>query len=527
MTETIPGAGTATDSSGGSTRPLTGAEYLESLRDGREVYIYGERVEDVTTHPAFRNSARMMARLYDALHDPARNANLVVPTDTGNGGYTHPFFKTARTAADLRTGAEACAEWARLSYGWMGRSPDYKASFLATLGSGNAVYSDYAGNAERWYREAQEKVLYFNHAIVNPPVDRNKGMEAARDVYMHVEEETDAGLIVSGAKVVATNSALTHYNFIGNYGPLPIKTKEFAGIFIVPVEAPGLKLFCRPSYEFAAAVVGSPFDYPLSSRLDENDAIFVFDRVLVPWENVFCYDVERANSFVVGSGFILRAMLQGCVRLSVKFEFLIGLLLRGLEMTGAGEFRGVQSRIGELICYRNMLTSFTDSMVDNPTPWPDGTVLPNTDAAAAYRLLATIAYPRAKEIFQQDLGSALIYNNSNAVDWKNSEVSPYLERYLRGSGGHTGPERAKLMKLIWDAVGSEFGGRHELYERNYAGNHENLRLEALWGQMQTGQTDTYTAMVDRCLAEYDLDGWTSPDLINPDDVNLFSGRARG
>lgn len=521
MTETVP-ASSATGST--STRPLDGAQYLESLRDGREVYIYGERVEDVTAHPAFRNGARMMARLYDALHDG--NKTLVAPTDTGNGGYTHPFFKTAYTPADLRAGAEACREWAQISYGWMGRSPDYKASFLATLGSNNAVYSDFADNARRWYREAQEKVLYFNHAIVNPPVDRNQGMDAARDVYMHVEEETDGGLIVSGAKVVATNSALTHWNFIGNYGPLPIKSKEFAAIFIVPVGTPGLKLFCRPSYEFAAAAVGSPFDYPLSSRLDENDAIFVFDRVFVPWENVFCYDVDQANNFVVGSGFIFRALLHGCVRLAVKFEFLIGLLMRGLEMTGAGDFRGVQSRVGELICYRNMFTSFVDSMVDNPTPWPDGTVIPNIDAASAYRLMATVAYPRAKEIFQQDLGSALIYNNSNAVDWKNPDIKPYLDRYLRGSGGKTGVERAKLMKLIWDAIGSEFGGRHELYERNYAGNHENIRLEALWGQMQTGQTDAYKALVDRCLGEYDLDGWTARDLVNPSDVNLFAAANR-
>ena len=102
---------------------------------------------------------------------------------------------------------------------------------------------------------------------------------------MHVERETDAGLIVSGAKVVATGSALTHYNFIAHYGPLPIKSKEFALIFIVPMDAPGVKLIARPSYEMAAEVMGSPFDYPLSSRLDENDSVMVFDQVLIPWEN--------------------------------------------------------------------------------------------------------------------------------------------------------------------------------------------------------------------------------------------------
>jgi hypothetical protein len=113
--------------------PMTGAEYLESLRDDREVYIYGERVKDVTTHPAFRNTARMTARLYDALHDDKRKRKLLLPTDTGNSGFTHAFFKAPKTTEDLVAGRDAIAEWARLTYGWLGRAPDYKAAFLATL----------------------------------------------------------------------------------------------------------------------------------------------------------------------------------------------------------------------------------------------------------------------------------------------------------------------------------------------------------------------------------------------------------
>src|ERR671937_1265459 len=84
--------------------PFTGEEYMESLRDGREVYIYGERVKDVTTHPAFRNAVRMTARLYDALHHPERKDVLTARTDTGSGGYTHSFFRAARSAEDIRPG---------------------------------------------------------------------------------------------------------------------------------------------------------------------------------------------------------------------------------------------------------------------------------------------------------------------------------------------------------------------------------------------------------------------------------------
>src|SRR5213075_478477 len=136
--------------------------------------------------------------------------------------------------------------------------------FLATLGANADFYTPYDGNARRWYKKVQEEGSFVNHAIVNPPVDRDKPLDEVKDVYMHVEEETDAGLIVSGAKVVATTSSLTHYTFIANNGALPIKTKDFAFVCIVPTDAPGVKLFCRPSYEMMAAAMGSPFDYPLS-----------------------------------------------------------------------------------------------------------------------------------------------------------------------------------------------------------------------------------------------------------------------
>src|SRR5213075_1268902 len=110
-------------------RPFTGEEYLESLRDGREIWIYGERVKDVTTHPAFRNTARMLARLYDALHDPKRKDILTSPTDTGSGGFTHKFFRATKSAEELVAARDAIAEWARCTYGWIGRSADYKAAF--------------------------------------------------------------------------------------------------------------------------------------------------------------------------------------------------------------------------------------------------------------------------------------------------------------------------------------------------------------------------------------------------------------
>jgi len=502
------------------TKPYTSAEYLESLRDGREIWIYGERVKDVTTHPAFRNTVRMMGRLYDALHGD-RKSILCAETDTGSGGYTHRFFKADRNAEDLVAARDAIAEWARVTYGWMGRSPDYKAAFLSTLGANSDYYATFTENAKRWYKKVQEEVTFVNHAIVNPPVDRNKELSEVRDVYMHVEKETDGGLVVSGAKVVATTSTLTHYNFIANNGALPIKTKDFAFVCIVPTDAAGVKLFCRPSYEMTAAAVGSPFDYPLSSRLDENDSILVFDKVFVPWENVFAYaDVDKVNTFFPKSGFLPRFMFHGCVRLAVKLDFIAGLLLKGVDATGSKDFRGVQAQVGEVLAWRNMFWGLTDAMARTTTPWTPGHVLPNLDYGLAYRVAASTIYPRLKEIIENVLASALIYLPSHAVDFKVPEVRKYLDQFVRGSNDYSAVERVKLMKLMWDAIGTEFGGRHELYERNYFGNHESIRFETLFSAEHSGQTAKYKGFAEQCMAEYDLDGWTVPDLVSSDDINI-------
>ncbi|NHB93657.1 4-hydroxyphenylacetate 3-hydroxylase N-terminal domain-containing protein [Photorhabdus cinerea] len=497
------------------TRPLNGKEYLEGLNDGREIWAYGERIHDITSHPAFQNPARAVAKLYDALHDPAYRDVLTTATDTGSCGVTHPFFRIPRSQQDLIADRDAIAAWARISYGWLGRSPDYKASFLTTLGANPEFYGDFADNAKTWYTRSQEKVLYWNHAIVNPPIDRHLPADEIGDVCIHVEKECDDGLIVSGAKVVATGSAITHYNFIGHYG-LPIKKREFALVFTLPMNSPGLKLICRPSYALAADKMGSPFDYPLSSRFDENDTIIVLDKVKVPWENIFIYgDIEKTSSFFSEAGFFHRALLHGVTRLAVKLDFLCGLIIKGVEATGTQDFRGVQTRIGEVLAWRNMFWAISDAMVKSPQPWHGDALLPRSEYGMAYRWFMTLGYPRIKEIIEQDLGSALIYVNSHASDFTNPELAPYLNKYVRGSNGYSAVERVKLMKLIWDSIGTEFAGRHELYERNYSGNHENIRIELLLTAQASGLVDQFKGFAEQCMSEYDLNGWIGDDFIWP------------
>ena len=141
--------------------------------------------------------------------------------------------------------------------------------------------------------------------------------------------------------------------------------------------------------------------------------------------------------------------------------------------------------------------------------------------------MSNMAYPRLKETIENVLASALIYLPSHAKDFQVPEIRKHLDQFVRGSNGYSAVERVKLMKLLWDAIGTEFGSRHELYEReSYFGNQDRIRLETLFAADQMGQSAKYKGFAEQCMAEYDLDGWTVPDLINPDDINIIMKKSR-
>lgn len=241
---------------------------------------------------------------------------------------------------------------------------------------------------------------------------------------------------------------------------------------------------------------------------------------MIPWENVLIYrDLEKVNSFFPVSGFLHRFTFHGLTRLAVKLDFIIGLLLKAIRAAGTDRFRGVQANVGEVIAWRHLFWAMTDAMALNPNPGPNGTVLPNLDYGLAYRVFGSIGWPRVKEIIENVVAGGLIVQTSSVEDFKNEELRPYLEKLYRGSNGVDAESKMKVIKLLWDAIGSEYGGRHELYERNYSGNHENVRLENLMNALNTGQAEEFEKFAEQCLSEYDLNGWTDPTWINPTDVS--------
>lgn len=487
--------------------PMNGEEYLESLRDGRNIFFDGERVKDVTSHPAFRNAARSVARLYDALHAPATR-EILTKVDR-YGILTHKFFAPAYTAQDLAEAAEAIAVWQRMSFGWMGRTPEYKAAFMATLGADPGYYAPFEETARQWYQEYASRVLFMNHVIVDPPVDRNRPPAEIKDVFVHVVRETDGGIIVSGAKQVATASALTHGTFVGlNSGSAarlqPGRDEDLALVFFVRMDNPRQYLISRASYELKAE---SPFDNPLSSRFDENDAFLILDNAFIPWEDVLIYrDVDKCKRFYADSGFFNRFNLQTTIRFRIKLEFMIGLLQKGLEANGTADFRGNQVLVGELVALRHALAAMIAAMIHDPEPSLGGSVVPRLEYAAAARVYTNLAWDRIRQIYERILGGAPIINVSSTRDFRNPELRPLLDRYLRGTG-LSAEERSKLYKLVWDAMYSEFAGRHGLYELNYAGNHEQKFLDPLFWAEQRGLMGDWKTLVEECLEQYDLEGW--------------------
>jgi aromatic ring hydroxylase len=493
---------------------LTGEEYLESLRDGREVWIDGERVDDVTEHPAFRNAARSVARLYDALHDPA-TAEMMTAEDR-HGITTHKFFMPSYKVEDLLASREAIAHWSKLSYGYMGRTPDYKASFMATLGADPDWYEPFGDSARHWYREYADKCLFLNHVLINPPIDRDKAVHEVEDVYVHVTEERDDGIIVSGAKMLATGSAITHATFVAQNSAVQLeegKAEDYALVFIAPMDTPGKKLISRASYEQGAR---SAWDNPLSGRFDENDAVVVFEDAFIPWENVLVYrDVKKATGFYAQSGFMPRYTLQSGTRLAVKLEFLVGLLARGLKANGTDGFRGVQAKLGELVGWRNLIWAITSALCHEPMEGPGGSLIPRIEYAVLIRLFGTMAFPAARDIYAENLGGAPLVVPSSVRDMTSDELRPVIDRFYRGSTGDA-HDRVKLFKLIWDAMGSEFGSRHEWYEINYSGNQEQMRLDMLRFSGGRGILESADELVERCMSEYDVDGWKDDAWFDPE-----------
>jgi len=452
----------------------SGADYIARLKEQPpEVWLGGERVKDVTTHPALRNSVHSLAALYDMQHDPILRETMTYRSPT-SGDQVGLSFITPETMQDLQRRRDMMAQWARATCGMMGRTPDFlNVSLMAMAAAGEYFAQNrlaFKDHIRRYYEYVREHDLTLTHTLLNMQRSRSPGptpLTDQTDIALSVVRETDAGIVVHGCRLLATLGPLSDEIAVypARSHHLPNEAAgRYSFAFAIPCSTPGLKLVCRESYDLGR----SRFDHPLGSRFEEMDAIAVFDQVLVPWERVFLLgDVELANEMSHATNQYLHSGHQVVTKNVAKAEFIVGLASLMVTTLGSSKLPQVQEKLAELIgclevqkaCLR---AAEADAAIDR---W--GIVSPALMPIMVARNLFISMYPRMVEIIQL-LGSSSLMALPTEADFA-SPIAADLERYLE-TDTRTARERAKLFHLAWDVACSAFGGRQALYERFFQGD---------------------------------------------------------
>jgi len=445
----------------------TGQEYRESLRDGRTVYVNGERIKDVTTSPPFHGIIDTLAGLYDLQHNPAQQALLTYPSPI-TGEPVSLSFLLAKTVEDVERRWRAEEFRAEATFGLMGRLPDFMNALVTDAAAAHAFLGQhetrFGQNVLRYYEQCRDHDWCLTHTLVDPQIDRSKGPaeQADPEAALHFVRETDRGIIVRGARMLSTLAPFSNELWVGPFYPRKRGEEPYALCFAVPMDTPGLKFICRESYDGGR----SAFDRPLSSRFDEEDALAVFDEVLVPWERVFINGDIEASNYILGRapGY---ALLQAVVRGTVKLRFMAGLACHIAEAIGRTTAPHVQAQLGELVANVELANGLVRASAQD-------VVTGHREGASLRALAATLwvfipqAHRQAAEIIRQLSGSGLILTPTER-DFNNPEIAPYLEKYLQGKDLNA-RARVQLFKLAWDMLGEQFGSRQLQYEWFYAGD---------------------------------------------------------
>jgi 4-hydroxyphenylacetate 3-monooxygenase len=447
----------------------TGAEYLAALKDDREIYVDGERVDNVASHPAFAGIARTVAAMYDFAADPANGMTYPAPE---TGREANKVFMIPRSREDLADRRAAISAWARLSHGFVGRSPDHVGAFLAGFASAPQVFTrderDYGAHVSAYYRRLLDESLYVSYAIIPPQHSRSTSASGWEGdfVQVGVVEERPDGIVVRGSQMLATGATVADELLISCVKPLTPDDADFAVTFVLPTATAGLKFYCRRPY---APGQPSTFDYPLSTRFDESDALVVFDDVFVPWERVFVNrDVAglRAQFFDTSAHLLGNAQAQ--TRLVTKLKFLLGVARKITQVNGIDRFPQVQENLGELASRAALVEAAVLAAEYAATADAHGVFRPA--ARYVYGAMGQQAelYPRVLHIIRELVGGGVLQVPSSIKEMTNPATRADMDRYV-SSPGTPSEERIKLFKLAWDVVGSEFAGRHHQYEMFYAG----------------------------------------------------------
>jgi 4-hydroxyphenylacetate 3-monooxygenase len=291
---------------------------------------------------------------------------------------------------------------------------------------------------------------------------------------------------------------MSDYIFVTVILPLKPGDEDYAISCVVPNAAPGLKLYPRRPYATGATSV---FDYPLSSRFDETDSIVVFDDVLVPWENVFVYkNLElTAGQFSVTAAHVL-GNTQSHIRSLAKLQFLLGLIKRCMDRSGRSASGEITAQLGDLATRVSIVEGMILGAEAAAEPDAFGVMRPKDSLLYASQVFQQAMYPALLNQMRGLLGGSVVQLPATVEELKSAESAADIERYVRWPSA-SGRQRVKLLKLVWDALGSEFASRHLQYEMFYAG--EPAAIQAR--EFRTFNWAEVEDLVDRCLAGYDVE----------------------
>jgi 4-hydroxyphenylacetate 3-monooxygenase len=446
-----------------------GEQYLEGLRDDREVWLQGERVKDVTQHPGLCRSAKTLASFMDRQSDPEYQD---IVTFKENGKRIATSFLVPKSKEDVIRRGEAFYEWAKWSNGMLGRTPDYKnASITAFYGGASLLEEsskEYAQNMRNYYHYASTNDKVLTHSLLNPTVNFELSKEGKSDknVSLKVVKENDAGIFVTGARLLATLGPQADEVEVFPTTLLNRPKDEdydFALSFTIPVNSPGLRMICRDSYDHQK----SHYDAPLSSRYEEMDAVITFNEVFVPWERVFIYrDPDFCNRIFIETNALTQMMHQVVCGKLAKAEFIVGLLCAMARASGKDKDMAIKGQIAEAMFIAETVRALRFSAEQHAHEDEYGNYIPMRRPLDTSRNLFPKMYPRLIELVQL-LGSSSLMATPSELDLSN-EISGDVSQYFQLQNLES-KDRIALFRLAHDISVSGFGSRQTLYERFFFG----------------------------------------------------------
>ena len=471
----------------------TGAQFLRGLRDNRQVWLGRDRIADPTEHPALRGAAEALAEVFDLHH---RHPDDCLMPDPETGEKIAVSHMIPRSRDDLLRRHTALRRVAEFSVGLMGRTPDYM----------NVTYAGFAGRSDEWaingneegaanlvafQKELARDDLSLTHTLIHATVDKGRGHvpSGLDETQLHKVEATEHGILVRGARVLATLAPFADEIAVYPSQPMPDADWRHALSFCIRMDTPGLKFFCRDS----VSAPRNDFDHPLSGRFDEQDAFVIFDNVEVPRDRVFIDGNLPVYNSVMSASWRGNAMHQTMIRAWTKLEFAWGIATRMAEAINASD-PVTQQMLGEIWSYAELTRAAVVAGEQQAYEYGNGAWFLDQRPMNALRAVLPYWFPRVNEIIRL-IGSHNVLATPTADQFADPALRPLIDKYLRGAGDVTAEQRARVFRLGWDFAGSALASRNEQYERFYltsgARNRQGAQLRA-----ERGEADR---LVDRFL----------------------------